>query len=61
MQRTQIVLCKCGAIIAAAHEPGCSSETLANAIRKNLRIEIIDSKRIADYTWNCACEKGSKP
>jgi hypothetical protein len=63
MDRTQIVLCKCGAIRAAAHEPHCYDDkdwkkTLIRAIKADRRIETIDSKRLSDYTWDCTCEGG---
>lgn len=63
MERIQIIICKCGAIRAAAHEPHCHEDkewkkTLIRAIKTDKRIEMIDSENISNYTWDCTCEKG---
>jgi CDGSH-type Zn-finger protein len=59
---TQIVLCKCGAIRAAAQEPFCIGDkdwkkTLARAVKNDMRIDRIESAKLSEMTWNCSCEK----
>jgi hypothetical protein len=60
--KTQIILCKCGSIIAGAHEPHCYTsanwtEAALKAADDGYIVKTIATKTLADYTWNCTCKK----
>ncbi len=59
-QKTQIIICKCGAIRAASHEPFCYEKEwkkrVAEAIVSGHRVEIIGSEFLDRWSWDCSCK-----
>lgn len=62
MNKTQIVICKCGVAMAAASEPFCYNDKdwlkdLKQWIKRGYKIDLIEKKDFPDNFGKCKCPK----
>jgi len=63
MNKTQIVICKCGQTIAACKQPHCYTDNdwlkdLRNFIKQGCKVDLIETERV--NLQNCKCPTNGK-